>query len=104
MSTEKKANCPHCGNRTMLDITHTETVPETLIDETGQAIGSADTYYYVVKCKTCDEISLFTNWEHAEDPGHLEDDSCRIIYPVIRALRTSTKKPSQISRWTLRLS
>lgn len=82
MSKEQIARCPHCGNRTPLEIRHKETRQEELIDTDGDEVGVAEIYYFVTRCKTCDEIALFSNWEHDDDPEDLE--RCNLLYPTVK--------------------
>ena len=79
MKKEKITICPHCGNRTPQDILANITNNEPLFANDGEYVGSYENYYYLTKCKTCNDISLFADWEINEAAGNL--DQAGILYP-----------------------
>lgn len=44
-------------------------------------------YYFLVQCKTCEKVSLYSNWEVAADPYYLEEALC--LYPKIEKISSS---------------
>lgn len=102
---EQTTTCPHCGNKTpqlvKFEITSTEDVSFT-----DGSIYPLKIYYFLVQCKTCEKISLYSNWEIADDPYYLEDALClypkiekisSIIPDIIRRSYNEAKKVEKIS-------
>lgn len=79
-NNEQIARCPHCGNNTPHVILHTEVKNEMLYTVEGERLAPCDMYYYLTKCRTCGEISLFHNYEFNDDGVYLGTSDVR--YPA----------------------
>ncbi|MBA7684275.1 hypothetical protein ES703_92666 [subsurface metagenome] len=83
---EQTTTCQHCGNKTpqvfKFEITSIEDV--SLSDG---SIHPIKIYYFLVQCKTCEKVSLYSNWEVAADPYYLEEALC--LYPKIEKISSS---------------
>lgn len=75
--------CPHCGNETPQVVEYKTTSIERVSTGDGRTL-PLENYNFLVRCKTCNEVSLYINWELAEDPYDLEDAYC--LYPRIEAI------------------
>lgn len=84
---DQVTTCRHCGNRTPHKICHRLTVDQPLISSDGEEVGMADSYYFLAQCSTCEEVSLFVNWEHDEHPYRL--DYSTVLYPSEKDLADS---------------
>ena len=82
MNREQVLACPHCGNNTPQVIVYTHTIHNETYDSEGKYYATFDAYYYVVKCKTCHDISLFLDWEYSENPGLLSEAS--LLFPLLK--------------------
>lgn len=80
---EQTITCPHCGNKTPQVVEYETTSIEKVSTGDGQVFPIKD-YYFLVRCRTCKEISLYGSWELAEDPYDLEEAYC--LYPKIEAI------------------
>lgn len=76
---ERLAICRHCGNKTVHRLLHKETTSEPFHDADGDIIGVFSAYYFMTKCGTCDEISLFATWEEDDNPEDLV--KAGVLYP-----------------------
>ena len=83
---EQTTTCQHCGNKTpqvfKFEITSIEDI--SLSDG---SIHPIKIYYFLVQCKTCEKVSLYSNWEVAADPYYLENALC--LYPKIEKISSS---------------
>ncbi len=80
MNTQQVVACKHCGNKTVQEVEHQLTTREEIYDLTGEIAGMAENYYFLTKCKTCNGVSLYTNWEYDDNPFSL--DASMLLYPV----------------------
>jgi hypothetical protein len=72
------AVCPHCGNKTTLVILRqTESIETFYNPENPSETDEITSYYYLVKCKTCKGISLYTDI----DGMGLFPDTTHLCYP-----------------------
>lgn len=82
---EQTITCPHCGNETPQVVEYETTSIERVSTGDGRAL-PLENYNFLVRCKTCNGISLYSSWELAEDPHDLEDAHCYCLYPKIEAI------------------
>lgn len=83
---EQTTTCPHCGNKTPQVVKFEITSIEDVSFSDG-SIYPIKIYYFLVQCKTCKKVSLYSNWEVADDPYYLEDALC--LYPKIKKISSS---------------
>ena len=88
-SDEQVVVCQHCGNRTPHELLHAETRTEAFYDSQGEA-EYFDAFFYLVKCRTCDGISLYVNSELGEYPQSLADST--LLYPKEKELNRTVPR------------
>lgn len=77
---EQIVTCPHCGNETTHEIIHkVETSEKAFSTSDSDNFFEFDVTYYLTKCKTCFQISLFGDSEIDEIQGKLCEAG--ICYP-----------------------
>lgn len=77
-----------------MELLYTATTTMKLIATDGEEAGEVESYYYLVRCKTCSDISLFWNWDLAPNPNELKDEN--LVFPVVK--RFSDGVPEAIRR------
>ncbi len=75
-------NCEHCGNKTPHEIVIITNGPSDIIEMHDDSTLDIETYYIVVKCGSCSEVSLFWDWDPSGDVGNL--NKAKLIYPVVK--------------------
>ena len=90
MNNEIILICSHCGNKTPHLIKTQISSHEEVYDSNGECLGEIKTYYYLTECKTCNGISLFSDWEASDNPGDLQKASQ--LYPPPRELGEAIPK------------
>lgn len=102
---EQTITCPHCGNKAPQVVEYETTSIERVSTGDGRALPLKN-YDFLVRCKTCNEVSLYRNWELAEDPYDLKDAYClypkievipSIVPDIIRVSHNEAKKVEKIS-------
>lgn len=73
------SQCPHCQDTCRLEILHTIDGPAEIIDLGVGHYEAIPTYFFVVKCLSCQEISFFNDWEESNNLGNLAD--ANVLYP-----------------------
>lgn len=87
----KKIRCVHCGNRTTAELLSQATTSETAISNSSTMDTlDFDVYYSLLKCNTCDAVSLVVNTEYDDNPSDLEE--ARLLYPERQAISTGVPK------------
>ncbi len=90
---KKKNNvieCAHCGNRTSVTNEKTATVTEQVesaMDPDGMEV---DYYYSLVRCGTCEGISLLLTGEYMDDPGDFTQ--AKLCYPPVSRIPSGLPK------------
>ncbi|MCD4664020.1 MAG: DUF4145 domain-containing protein [Bacteroidales bacterium] len=73
-------DCAHCGNKTKQEkIFHVIGQETAYLSKDPEDTMDYDVYYTVVKCTTCQNISLFANTEFDDNPENLFD--AHLCYP-----------------------
>lgn len=87
--------CPHCGNKSPQELLQRVLGPEEIISGDKEFPDmSLGTYYFLVKCASCDEVSLFGDWEGNDDLGDLE--TAKLLYPQSILDRIASDSPAEI--------
>ncbi|MDO8886181.1 DUF4145 domain-containing protein [Candidatus Oleimmundimicrobium sp.] len=84
MNNEIILICSYCGNKTSHFVKTQISSQEEIYGSNGECLGKIDTYYYLTECKTCNGISLFSDWEGSGNTGDLRNASQ--LYPSSREL------------------
>lgn len=82
--TEHIVRCPHCGNETPHIVEAQTSSNEELFDSDGELMGGFENYFYLSRCATCKNISLFSDWELSTKPGSLKEAT--LLYPSKRKI------------------
>ena len=77
-------NCEHCGNKTPNEILLTTNGPDEIVEMFPENYTGIKTYYFLTKCKSCEEISLFSDWEESDQLGDL--NNAVLVYPSIKKI------------------
>ena len=88
--------CPHCGNTAPQQVEYAHEFEHTEImsgwpEEDNEV--SVPAYYFLVVCATCSKVSLYSNWDVADDPFDLMQAT--LFYPKSR--KASAIVPKRIS-------
>jgi hypothetical protein len=70
--------CKHCGNEAPHKLKYTHPYTEVIYIDDGEQ-HHMDAWYYVVVCETCNEVSLYGDWELSDNPGDLTQAT--LLYP-----------------------
>jgi len=87
---EEVIKCMHCGNKTLQIVLHQESMPEDIFSEEGEYLGSIDNYYYLTKCRTCEGVSLYSNWEFNKKGVSLSTSD--VLHPSVKGVANSVPK------------
>jgi hypothetical protein len=96
--------CNHCGNTTPHEIiAYTESALAEY-DLEDNYVASIDNYFWLIKCNTCDNVSLVGNWEGGENPKSIHNASP--LYPatkhfsdlIPKAVSESYKEAQKVKR------
>lgn len=87
--------CPNCGNKTILEIISQVTIDETLVTfEKGQKF-PIESYFFITRCRTCNQSAVFTSCDADEFPDRL--DMAIQIWPPIRDVDYGIPNPIRLS-------
>jgi len=87
--------CPHCGNTApqQVEYAHEFEYTEVIGPEEEDEV-SIPAYYFLVVCATCSKVSLYSNWDVADDPFDLR--LATLFYPTTK--KFSSVIPKRISK------
>ncbi|MES2436939.1 MAG: DUF4145 domain-containing protein [Patescibacteria group bacterium] len=87
--------CHHCGNNSPHEIIFKCDGPEeVLTNSEGDVFETVDTYYFLTRCKSCEDVSLFSDIELSMDLGNLNE--AVLQYPKIK--RYQDELPERIKK------
>lgn len=76
--------CRHCGNETVHSVLKRYENSTGIFDEKGTIVQPISQYYFLMKCETCSEPSLYGNWELVDDPEDLKE--AKLLFPTLEEL------------------
>jgi hypothetical protein len=102
--TEHIVRCPHCGNEVPHTVEAQSSANEELFANDGDSVGVFESFYYLARCTTCKNISLFSDWDFDEAPGDLK--RAALLYPskkrldnvVPKAIKDSFEEAKKVER------
>lgn len=83
--------CEHCGNKTPHEIIFTTNGPDEIVEMYAGHESAISTYYFLTRCSSCLEVSLFGDWEESDDLGSLK--SAILMYPKITKIHSAVPAP-----------
>ena len=85
--------CRHCGNETLHSLLYKYENYIKILNSKGN-LSRYQYYFFLVKCETCSEPSLYGNWEFADNPEYLKE--AKLFYPTSEEL--SNVVPENVRR------
>lgn len=76
--------CRHCGNETVHSILKRYENSMGIFNGKGTILQPISQYYFLMKCETCSEPSLYGNWELVDDPEDLKQ--AKLLFPTSEEL------------------
>ncbi len=91
MDKEQFFTCPRCGSNTILDLFGEIELEENIYDISGDYETFVYNYYYLFKCRNCDQASIFAHFYSHPEPDWIS--SLVLIFPKPRTLSSGLPQP-----------
>jgi hypothetical protein len=91
----QKTTCGHCGNKNIHEILVIEKGPKNILEGDNGYEAEVQVYYILVKCSTCEEVSLYSDSDfNNEAVGDLS--TAKDIYPQKSSEKVNKDTPKSI--------